>query len=86
MGTSIISTSNYIARKYGIRSAMPTFVARQLCKDLVMIPNNFEKYKQASDQFMAILRQYDPELESLGSDEGRLDLTDYMNRHNIAPT
>lgn len=65
---------------------MPTFVAKQLCKDLVVIPNNFEKYKIASDYFMEILRQYDPELESLGSDEGRLDLTDYMEEHGIAPT
>lgn len=83
VGSSVISTSNYIARKYGVRSAMPTFVAKKLCPGLVVVNNNFPKYKAASDKFMEILREYDPDLESLGSDEGRLDVTDYLEENNI---
>lgn len=56
VGKSIISTSNYIARKYGVRSAMPTFVARKLCKDLIVVKSNLHKYKAASMKFMDILR------------------------------
>lgn len=42
---SMISTANYEARKYGVRSAMPGFIARKLCPSLVFIPCNYEKYK-----------------------------------------
>lgn len=83
VGSSVISTSNYIARKYGVRSAMPTFVAKKLCPKLIVVKNNFPKYKAASDKFMEILREYDPDLESLGSDEGRMDITDYLESNNI---
>ena len=37
---SMISTANYVARKFGVRSAMPGFIGRQLCPDLVLIPVN----------------------------------------------
>ena len=84
VGSSVISTSNYIARRYGVRSAMPTFVAKRLCPQLVLVPSNFAKYKSASLKFMSILRDYDPDLESLGSDEGRLDVTEYLEQHGIA--
>jgi DNA polymerase kappa len=45
---SMISTANYEARKFGVRSAMPGFIARKLCPSLVFIPCNFEKYKEVS--------------------------------------
>ena len=54
---SMIQTSNYIARKYGIRSAMPGFMGKQLCPMLVFIKSDKEKYKRISeDEFMPILR------------------------------
>ncbi len=40
-GDSMISTANYVARKYGVRSAMPGFIARKICPDLVFRPCNF---------------------------------------------
>ena len=83
VGSSIISTSNYIARKFGVRSAMPTFIAKKLCPELVVLPINMKKYKESSLKFMEVLKEYDPNLESLGSDEGRLDITDYMMNNNI---
>lgn len=48
-GKSIISTANYVARKFGVRSAMPTFVANSLCPNLILLPCNFDKYKNISN-------------------------------------
>jgi len=82
VGGSVISTSNYAARGFGVRSGMPTFLARELCQDLILIESNFPKYEASSKLFMEILREYDPHLESLGCDEGRLDITDYLIENN----
>lgn len=48
-GLSMLSTANYVARKFGIRSAMPGFVAIKLCPQLKILPHNFEKYKNVSN-------------------------------------
>lgn len=90
-GSQIISTANYVARKFGVRSAMPTFVAKKLCPELVVLPLHFDKYKNVSNVilifymkiFMRILKEYDPELESMGMDEANLDLTQYVNLNEI---
>ena len=77
-GDSMVSTSNYIARRYGVRAAMPGFIARKLCPDLLLIKPNGVKYRQASSEVFSILEQYDPELTSMSLDEAYLDLTDYV--------
>jgi DNA polymerase kappa len=46
------STSNYAARRFGIRAAMPGFIARELCPDLVIIECNFDKYRIESERVM----------------------------------
>eukprot|EP00236_Picocystis_salinarum_P004831 CAMPEP_0113932516 /NCGR_PEP_ID=MMETSP1159-20121227/7156_1 /TAXON_ID=88271 /ORGANISM="Picocystis salinarum" /LENGTH=552 /DNA_ID=CAMNT_0000933633 /DNA_START=100 /DNA_END=1758 /DNA_ORIENTATION=- /assembly_acc=CAM_ASM_000767 len=51
-GKSMISTANYEARKYGVRSAMPPFIAMHLCPQLLLINTNFDEYSKAS-QFLA---------------------------------
>jgi len=78
-GYSMVSTANYVARKYGVRSAMPGFVAKKLCPKLIFIDLNFKKYKEVSEEVMAVLYDYDPELESMGLDEANLDVTDYLS-------
>ena len=75
---SMISTANYVARKYGVRSAMPGFIARKICPDLVFRPCNFKKYKDVSKVFKSILALYDPDYESMGLDEANLDVTSYL--------
>jgi DNA polymerase kappa len=77
-GDMMISTANYIARKYGVRSAMPGFIAKKLCPDLVFVDCNFKKYSEVSKVFKAILEEYDPDYESMGSDEANLDITNYL--------
>ena len=50
-GLSMISTANYVARKFGVRSAMPGFIAKKLCPDLILIPGNYRKYEETSKIF-----------------------------------
>lgn len=83
VGQKAICTSNYLARRFGVRSGMPAFVARRLCPSIVITEVNMDKYQIASEKFLHILREYDPDVESFGLDEGKMDLTNYMSEHNI---
>lgn len=78
-GIGMISTSNYIARQYGVRSAMPGFIAKKLCPELVLVKSNFDKYREASRKIMDVLRKYDPNLSCGSLDEAYMDLTDYVD-------
>lgn len=72
----VLSTANYVARSFGVRSAMPTSVAKRLCPDLVMLRGDMEKYRLASRQMHAIFRQYTDIIEPLSLDEAYLDVTE----------
>ena len=79
----MISTANYVARKFGVRSAMPGFIAKKLCPNLILLPHNHQKYQEVSSVFKKILHDYDPDYESMGSDEANLDLTNYLSTQGI---
>ncbi|MDI9277567.1 DNA polymerase IV [Pantoea sp. EABMAA-21] len=72
----VISTANYPARKYGVRSAMPTAMALKLCPHLKLLPGRFDAYKEASRQIRDIFSRYTPLIEPLSLDEAYLDVTD----------
>jgi DNA polymerase kappa len=74
----MIQTTNYIARKFGVKSGMPGFIGRKLCPNLVFIKPNYPKYREISEKFKNVLRCYDTKLESCGLDEANLDLTEYL--------
>ena len=76
---SMLCTSNYAARKYGVRAAMPGFIAKKLCPSLTIVPSNFTKYRQVSNQVRNIIAEYDPNFSGVGLDEAYLDLTDFIN-------
>lgn len=80
---SMISTANYEARKFGVRSAMPGFIARKLCSNLVIIPCNFQKYREASVKFREVVFKYDPDFEAMGLDECNMDVTQYCFENDI---
>jgi DNA polymerase kappa len=82
-GDMMISTANYVARKFGVRSAMPGFIAKKLCPNLVFVDCNFKKYREVSNVFMGILKEYDPDYESMGCDEANMDLTNYLLEHGL---
>lgn len=72
----VISTCNYEARKFGVRSAMPTARALQLCPHLLVVPGRMHIYKQVSLQIRAIFERYTSLIEPLSLDEAYLDVTD----------
>lgn len=72
----VISTCNYPARAYGVRSAMPTGQAFKLCPQLVLVPGNMEKYKAVSTCIQAIFHRYTDKVEPLSLDEAYLDVSD----------
>ena len=74
----MLSTSNYAARKYGVRAAMPGFIAKKLCPNLTIVPLNFAKYREVSNQVRKVISEYDPHFCGMGLDEAYLDLTDYI--------
>ncbi len=73
-GRGVISTCNYIARRYGVRSAMASGLALRLCPDLVLVKGDMVRYQQASRQIMAIMRQYARVFEQVSIDEAYLEL------------
>ncbi|KRY92335.1 Coronin-like protein cor-1, partial [Trichinella pseudospiralis] len=75
---SMLSTSNYEARKFGVRAAMPGFIGKKLCPQLTIVPCNFEKYSAVSHQVKNILKLYDPNLCSASLDEAYMDVTEYV--------
>ena len=92
-GLGMISTANYVARKYGVRSAMPGFIGKVLCAkpapgsslpsaELEFVQPDFSKYTAVSQQVKQLLKDtFDPHIQSGGIDEVYLDVTDYMRTH-----
>lgn len=74
-GRGVVSTASYEARAYGVKSAMPGFVARRLCPGGYFIAPDFEKYRKASDEVYEILYQYTDLVEAAGLDEAFVDVT-----------
>ncbi|TMW68699.1 hypothetical protein Poli38472_006167 [Pythium oligandrum] len=77
-GIGMLSTTNYEARKFGVRAAMPGFIGKELCPELIIVPTNFKKYTTISQQVRAIVADYDPNFTAMSLDEVYLDITDYM--------
>ncbi|NWU86980.1 POLK polymerase, partial [Onychorhynchus coronatus] len=75
---SMLSTSNYHARRFGVRAAMPGFIAKKLCPHLTIVPVNFEKYGKVSKEVREILAEYDPNFMPMGLDEAYLNITEHL--------
>jgi DNA polymerase-4 len=72
----VIATCNYAARRFGVRSAMASAYAQRLCPDLLIIPPNMPKYREASARMHDVFRLYTDIIEPLSLDEAYLDVTD----------
>lgn len=79
---SVVAAASYEARKFGVRSAMPSVTARRKCPDLIFVKPRFDVYRQVSLQIRAIFAQYTSAIEPLSLDEAYLDVTE--NRRGIA--
>ncbi|KPZ54286.1 DNA polymerase IV [Pseudoalteromonas sp. P1-25] len=71
----VLSTCNYIARQFGVKSAMPTSVALRKCPDLVLLRGRMDVYKLVSSQIREIFERYTDLIEPLSLDEAYLDVT-----------
>jgi len=71
----VVTTANYEARQFGVHSAMPGFLARERCPQLVFLPVRFDLYRAESAKIRAILLSYTPLVEPLSLDEAYLDVT-----------
>ena len=88
-GTSnrgVVSASSYEARRFGVRSAMPIFQARQKCPDGVFVPPRMERYKEVSKKIMAILREFSPQVEVVSIDEAYMDVSGSQRLHGDPET
>ena len=70
----VVSAASYEARRFGVRSGMPMKQALKLCPGAVLVPPDFEKYREESSRIMRILNDFTPLVEPLSLDEAFLDL------------
>lgn len=77
----VVAAASYEARKFGVRSAMPSTTALRQCPDLIFVPPRFSIYRAVSEQIRSIFANYTPLVEPLSLDEAYLDVTE--NLRNI---
>lgn len=80
----VISTCNYEAREYGVRSAMASAHALKLCPTLILVPGRMDVYKDVSAQIRSVFARYTDLIEPLSLDEAYLDVTDCEAHHGSA--
>jgi len=71
----VVAAASYEARKFGVRSAMSSIIAKRNCPDLIFVTPRFERYKEISNQIRAIFFEYTDLVEPLSLDEAYLDVT-----------
>jgi DNA polymerase-4 len=74
----VVAAASYEARKFGVRSAMPSVTAKRRCPELIFVTPRFEIYKAVSLQIRGIFAEYTPIIEPLSLDEAYLDVTDNL--------
>jgi len=72
----VVSAASYEARKFGVKSAMSSVIAKRNCPDLIFVKPRFERYKEISSQIRAIFLEYTDLVEPLSLDEAYLDVTE----------
>jgi DNA polymerase IV len=81
----VVTTACYIARLYGVHSAMPMFKALKLCPQAIVIKPNFSKYSEAARHLRALMRDLTPLVQPLSIDEAVLDLAGTQALHGAPP-
>jgi DNA polymerase IV len=81
----VVSTACYIARSFGVRSAMPMFQASKLCPQAIIIKPNMALYSQVGKQVKNLMYEFTPIVHSVSIDEAYLDLSGTQRLHNALP-
>jgi DNA polymerase IV len=81
----VVLTACYVARTYGVRSAMPMFEARRLCPDATVVRPDMEKYAAVGRRVRALMRDLTPLVEPVSIDEAFMDLSGTQRLHGTAP-
>src|SRR3546814_20135652 len=79
----VVAAASYEARKFGVRSAMPSVTAKRQCPDLVFVSPRFDVYRDVSPQIRAIFRDYADEVEPLSLDEAYPDVSRDRDRKHV---
>jgi DNA polymerase IV len=74
----VVAAASYEARKFGVRSAMPSITAQRQCPELIFVKPRFDVYEAISQQIRAIFAEYTPIIEPLSLDEAYLDVTENL--------
>ena len=80
----VVAAASYEARKFGVRSAMPSVTAKRQCPDLIFVKPRFEVYKAVSQQIREIFAEHTPIIEPLSLDEAYLDVTENLLKIPLA--
>jgi DNA polymerase-4 len=81
----VVAAACYVARTFGVRSAMPMFQARRLCPAAVVIPPNMEKYVRVGREVRRMMLELTPLVEPLSIDEAFMDLAGTARLHGLGP-
>ncbi|MBI2005313.1 MAG: DNA polymerase IV [Candidatus Aenigmarchaeota archaeon] len=84
LGRGVVATCNYLAREFGVRSAMPISKAWKLCPQGIYVRSNFELYARISHEIMSLIRKYSDKFEQVSVDEGFLDVTNKVKDYEEA--
>ena len=71
----VVATCSYEARAFGVKSAMPAYIARTKCPEAIFLPVRYERYKEISNNIFNIFYKLTPYVEPLSIDEAYLDIT-----------
>ena len=82
----VVSAACYVARTYGVRSAMPMFKALKACPDAIVIKPDMQKYNRVGQQIRDLMHSITPMIEPLSIDEAFLDLTGTERLHHAPPS
>jgi DNA polymerase-4 len=80
----VVAAASYEARKFGVRSAMPSVTAQRQCPDLIFVKPRFDVYEAVSQQILAIFAEHTPIIEPLSLDEAYLDVTENLQNIPLA--
>ena len=81
---SVVATASYEARKFGVHSAIPLFIAKRLCSNVIVLKANIAKYNEVSRKIIGLYNSFCPVIEQTSIDEAFLDLTYVVKNINEA--